>query len=612
MGRPLFFGKTGEPRRKQAFTIIPEKSGAQPEKQEGDCMAQSGMNEQEFKAYLEGLTGISPLEISVALYSSPSPFVVYRRLFQMRLKALSLDIPEDAFEQMVLELVIQGEEGERKRAKSDFSPFSPFIPFSPGEKMKKNRGLPAFPSDCLPPALRDFAQATAENLQVPVDMTAAAALAVAAVCVQGKFEVKVKSGWDEPLSLYLVETANPSERKSPVMKAMTAPLYRFTDRYNREHEGDIREYRTRHSILQSAVNRLTDLAAKGKADMEEVLDKERELMELEKSPVKPLRLLADDATPEALTSLLAENGGRMAVISSEGGLFDMAAGQYSDHVNIDILLKAFTGDPVMIDRKGRPSEQIDRPCLTMLLTVQPSVLQAVMENDTFRGRGFLARILYTLPPSLVGERRFETQPVPPLVREGYEVLLDALLSIPVPAQPGKICLSRAAYEEARAFGERLEGQLPEELEELQDWAGKYHGQVMRIAGILHCCRYDESAGSLPMELETMEAAEQIGEYFLAHAKAAFRMMGLMDTRAEKDARYLLKHLKTVKGDRLNKGELVRMCDGKFSRAEDMEPGLRELEKRGYVALETVRTGGRGRPATMVHLNPEYFQNPSGN
>ena len=55
-----------------------------------------------------------------------------------------------------------------------------------------------------------------------------------------------------------------------------------------------------------------------------------------------------------------------------------------------------------------------------------------------------------------------------------------------------------------------------------------------------------------------------------------------------------------------------MCDGKFSRAEDMEPGLRELEKRGYVALETVRTGGRGRPATMVHLNPEYFQNPSGN
>ena len=64
-------------------------------------MAQSGMNERDFKEYLEGLTGISPLEISVALYSSSSPFVVYRRLFQMRLKALSLDIPEDAFEQKI-------------------------------------------------------------------------------------------------------------------------------------------------------------------------------------------------------------------------------------------------------------------------------------------------------------------------------------------------------------------------------------------------------------------------------------------------------------------------------------------------------------------------------
>ena len=113
-------------------------------------MAQSGMNERDFKEYLEGLTGISPLEISVALYSSSSPFVVYRRMAQMRLKALSLDIPEDAFEQMVLELVIQGEEGERKRAKSDFSPFSPFIPFSPGEKMKKTGGFRPFPVTACP------------------------------------------------------------------------------------------------------------------------------------------------------------------------------------------------------------------------------------------------------------------------------------------------------------------------------------------------------------------------------------------------------------------------------------------------------------------------------
>ena len=330
-------------------------------------------------------------------------------------------------------------------------------------------------------------------------------------------------------------------------------------------------------------------------------------MELEKHPVKPLRLLADDATPEALTSLMAENNGKMAVISSEGGLFDMAAGQYNDHVNIDVLLKAFTGDSIMIDRKGRPSEQIDRPCLTMLLTVQPSVLNTVMENETFRGRGFLARILYTLPRSMVGQRRFETGPVPHLVREGYEVLLNALLSISVPEFPEQIRLSKPAYLEAKQFAEALEKQLPDELEELQDWAGKYHGQVMRVAGILHCCRYDKDAAKYPIDLETMQAAERIGEYFLSHAKVAFQIMGLLDSKTVKDAKYILKRLETVNDNEISKRGLIRMCMGRFPSAEDMDPGLKELEERGYIAIETVKTGKRGRPAEIIHLNPEYFK-----
>ncbi len=35
------------------------------------------------------------------------------------------------------------------------------------------------------------------------------------------------------------------------------------------------------------------------------------------------RLVADDVTPEALVSLLCEQGGRMAVMSAEGDLFDI-------------------------------------------------------------------------------------------------------------------------------------------------------------------------------------------------------------------------------------------------------------------------------------------------
>lgn len=58
-------------------------------------MAETGMSENEFRDYLDGLTTISPFEIGMALYSSLSPITVHKRLFQMKLKALSFEISGD-------------------------------------------------------------------------------------------------------------------------------------------------------------------------------------------------------------------------------------------------------------------------------------------------------------------------------------------------------------------------------------------------------------------------------------------------------------------------------------------------------------------------------------
>ena len=117
---------------------------------------------------------------------------------------------------------------------------------------------------------------------------------------------------------------------------------------------------------------------KGDATLEEVLKAQKDLSELEE--VKSIRLLADDASPEALTTLLYQNSGKIAVISAEGGIFDIAAGRYSEKANIDVFLKSFSGDPILVDRKGRASESITDPALTMLLFAQPSVLQEIMKN----------------------------------------------------------------------------------------------------------------------------------------------------------------------------------------------------------------------------------------
>jgi replicative DNA helicase len=110
------------------------------------------------------------------------------------------------------------------------------------------------------------------------------------------------------------------------------------------------------------------------------------------------RILADDITPEAAASLLAEQDGRLAIIRVEGGIFDILAGRYSRSIpNPDLFLKAHSGDPVEVDRRGRPPEYIRRPAMAIGLMVQPVVFTAIAANRDFRGRGLLRRFLYAFP-----------------------------------------------------------------------------------------------------------------------------------------------------------------------------------------------------------------------
>ena len=486
--------------------------------------------------------------------------------------------------------------------------FAPLDPFKPPDTSR----LPAFPVECLPPVLRDMAVAAAENLQVAVDMAAVAELAIISLCVQGKFIINPKPGWLEQLNLYTAIVARPSDRKTPVLSLMARPVYTFEKEENERRAPQVEEYRAKRRVLQKKIANLEELAAKptppkGKpVNMDDITELQYELADLEREAVNPLRLLADDTTPEALASLMAANDGRMGIVSDEGGVFDILAGKYSNgKANLDVFLKAYSGAPIRIDRKGRPPESIDHSALTMLLMVQPAVLEAIMGNQDFAGRGFLARPLYSLPLSTVGHRVYESAPIPPQVEGAYSLLVETLLSIQDIGEARIIRVTPEAHQEAKRFFEALELRLADDLGDLGDlegWGGKYHGQVMRVAGVLHCCLYGQQAAQVPLSVETMRAAEAIGEYFLAHAKAAFQIMGLMEDQETKDAKYILKRMKEDGRAEISKRDLYQLCNGKFSNVENMDACLSVLVKRGYLCVKKVKT--RGRPTEKISINPE--------
>ena len=305
---------------------------------------------------------------------------------------------------------------------------------------------------------------------------------------------------------------------------------------------------------------------------------------------------------------MADNSGIITVISTEGGLFDIFNGKYSSNVvSIDTVLKAYTGDPIRVDRKGREAESIDNPALTMLLSAQESVLEGMLTNDAFRGRGLLGRFLYCIPISMMGYRPFDTPAIDGGLSEDYEQILLDLFALPYSdGDMPLIKLNGDAVAVYRDFSEMIEKRLLTDLEDMSDWGGKCAGTVLRIAGLLHCVENRTSPSKARVSERTMKRATKIVSYFLKHAQYAYSVMGADKTLHE--AKYILRRLKTQSKEELTKSGLYHLCRNKiFKKADDMLPALDLLIEYGYLKKRTYRQATGGRPKGDSYLlNPLYF------
>lgn len=458
--------------------------------------------------------------------------------------------------------------------------------------------LPVFPVDALPETVRRHVLAVAESTQTSVDMAAVEALGIVSLCCQGKYFIQGNADWAEPLNTYMVVIMEPAERKSSVLSMMIRPVEEYEKEENSRRNAGIIESQMVLSRLEKEKRSLVERASKGKATEEEVRAKATEIAKYE--PIKPLRLFVDDVTSEKLTSVLAENKGRAAVVSAEGGIFDIISGLYSRNVNIDVFLKGHSGDTIRVDRIGRASESIIHPALTMVLAVQPEVLNGLMSNNTFRGRGLTARFLYAMPKSTVGSRSFSTKPIPEGVRARYQALIETILSGDNEQEP--ISLDDGAREVLEDLFNEIEGRLKGDLAEISDWAGKFVGAVLRISGILHVMKYPKDSMFDAVDRETMEHAVIIGRYFLAHAKAAYSLMGA-DT-VNKDAQHLLSFIKRERLAEFSRRDAMRLCRS-FKTADSLQPVLNRLCEYGYIAVKPQEpTSGIGRrPSEIYVTNP---------
>jgi hypothetical protein len=439
--------------------------------------------------------------------------------------------------------------------------------------------LPTFPIDELPMYVKNYACEVAETTQTSIDMSGVASLAILALCIQGKFRIKGKQNWIEPLNLYTLVVAPPAERKSAVVSLISEPIKEYENSENERLAPSIEQSKIEKQILQNRKKALESKAAKNPGDYSlEIQAISEEISEFKE--IKPCRLFCDDITPEKLTGVLSDNHGRAAILSAEGGIFDIMAGRYAGSSNIDVFLKAHAGDSIRVDRQSRPSEYIKNPAMTTLIFSQPSVMASLMENAIFQGRGLCARFLYSIPTSTVGKRNFGSSPINEIVKDSYYNLIERLLEYE-PDEPHTVTLSYGTYTKLQTFAEKIEPMLTNELSDITDWAGKLIGTVLRIAGILYISSTAPlyNATNLNVDERTMQSAINIGEYFLEHAKAAYQMMGTDENVS--NANYILRKVQNQNLMQFTKRELIRICR-KFKSTELLTAPLKVLEEHNYI------------------------------
>ncbi|WP_370360043.1 YfjI family protein [Catenulispora sp. MAP12-49] len=459
-------------------------------------------------------------------------------------------------------------------------------------------------------------EAAAEQFQVPVDLAAMTALGIISASVGGRRRIKVRPGWDETTSLWVAGLAGSSELKSPLIRKLSAPIRDAEKALQIERKDEIEELEQDRRIAESQMKAAEARAGTAKTEnarKEATADAKaarQRLAEIGQVP-KPPRIIFGDLTPEIAAKRCAEQGGRIAIISAEGGTLEMMSGGYSkDQPNINFFLNAYSGDSEPVDRITRETILSDEAHVAMALLFQPAVLDGLArKHGKLQGKGLFGRYLYTLPVSRVGSRIESADPVPANVDNAYARRIEDLIDKVWDSDSDTIEFTTEAAKVLATYRASIEPRLgPQgDLRGIGEWAGKLAGNCARVAALLALF---DNPGCREIDDKHVNKAVNLGPYLIAHAKRIYELMGRKEEDetldVARDALAWIRHRTNPLQD-FTKRDMQRGLSRRIASADQVQDALDLLAEAGWVAVQPAperAEGQGGRPPS-----PRYDVHP---
>jgi hypothetical protein len=468
---------------------------------------------------------------------------------------------------------------------------------------------PDIPSQVLPEPFASFASSLANETETAESLSVMTILGVLSSVLAKRFTVSPREGWNEPINIYTLIALPPANNKSHVLKRCTEPLIQWEKEQATSMEYEIKRCQSQRKTEEKIIEGLRKKAASiddpltQRALVEQISEKEANLTEVPAFP----QLFANDTTPEALVTSVHEQNGRFSIFSDEGGVLETLAGLYNNgNSNIDILLKGIDGGELRVRRKDRSFNL--NPYLTIVLAVQPAIIQTISERRSYMGNGALERFLYVMPKSKLGYRSHNNPSTSRHLIDDYNKRINSLLTTHNnDEKPCQLTLSAEALKLWRDFQRQIESELRPDgkLAPCQGWGGKICGFTLRLAGLLHVSQHETT--SLTINDDAMDKAVFIAELLVDHAVAAYGLMGC--DQAIQDAKEVFYWITSINKPSFTKTEiLLAFRNKKAGKADRLNKALEILTNRNMlsdpIALPTKK------PTITHHINPAILGQPN--
>lgn len=397
-----------------------------------------------------------------------------------------------------------------------------------------------YPIKYFPEEIKSAITEAQEEIQAPLPIIAASALAAMSLAIQSKVDVQRKETLQSPVSLFSLIIAESGDRKSSADKAFTdaiRPYQREVIESNKpvmkEYYCNLRAWQAERDGIERAIKQAAGARKKDKID-----ELKKDLQEISgKEPAKPINpdYLFENFSNERVKKDLTE-WPSAGLFSAEGGAVFGSYGMKKDSI-MDTLATfnaLWYGESISFKRATTDSGVLHNCRLTISLAIQQGALSEFLDQSggLARSSGFWARCLITSPESLQGYRLidensfFRARKLQKV--ESFNTKIRAILEKPDRfddagfLKPDIMTLSTEARRVWVQYFNETESELrPQgELIDVRDFASKSAEMAVRIAALFeYFC-----TGNLEITESNMISGAVLAGWYLAEAQRYFNLI----------------------------------------------------------------------------------------